>query len=135
MILIDIHSRIGILELIEIRKKLYRNILKNIDILTFPSYNRKKSFRGGRANMNNHHKSYKDNMKQRAMKKKQEQETFELELYAQLILDEAVFTFQEERYQKTIDQALDQRNEKAFQEASRQYVAFLRSYKQELHFD
>ncbi|MCA0174186.1 IDEAL domain-containing protein [Bacillus hwajinpoensis] len=85
--------------------------------------------------MNNHHKSYKDNMKQRAMKKKQEQETFELELYAQLILDEAVFTFQEERYQQTIDQALDRRDEKAFEEASRQYVAFLRSYKQELHFD
>ncbi|MGG1687605.1 IDEAL domain-containing protein [Pseudalkalibacillus sp. NRS-1564] len=85
--------------------------------------------------MNNHHKSYKDNMKQRAMKKKQEQETFELELYAQLILDEAVFIFQEKRYQQSIDQALDRGDKKAFQEASKQYVAFLRSYKQELHFD
>ncbi|MDO6655773.1 IDEAL domain-containing protein [Anaerobacillus sp. 1_MG-2023] len=85
--------------------------------------------------MNNHHKSYKDNMKQRAMKKKQEQETFELELYAQLILDEAVFIFQEKRYQQSIDQALDRGDKKAFQEASKQYVAFLRSYKQELQFD
>ncbi len=74
-------------------------------------------------------------MKQRAMKKKQEQETFELELYAQLILDEAVFIFQEKRYQQSIDQALDRGDKKAFQEASKQYVAFLRSYKQELQFD
>ncbi|WP_270181974.1 IDEAL domain-containing protein [Alkalihalobacillus sp. CinArs1] len=83
--------------------------------------------------MNNHHKSYRDNMKEKAMKKKKDQETFELELYAQLILDEAVFTFQKNRYQDTINLALDRRDEKAFQEASEQYVTFLRSYKQALH--
>ncbi|WP_377889111.1 IDEAL domain-containing protein [Alkalihalobacillus sp. R86527] len=83
--------------------------------------------------MNNHHKSYRDNMKEKAMKKKKDQETFELELYAQLILDEAVFTFQKNRYQDTINLALDRRDEKAFQEASAEYVTFLRSYKQALH--
>lgn len=62
----------------------------------------------------NHEQSYTEMMKSTAMQKHLGKETFILELYVDMMLQEALLKNQKEKLLHKIDEALDQRDEELF---------------------
>lgn len=62
----------------------------------------------------NHEHSYTEMMKSTAMQKRLGTETFMLELYVDMMLQEALLKTEKEKILMAIDDALDQRNEENF---------------------
>ena len=62
----------------------------------------------------NHEKPYTEMMKSSTMRKQLGKETFMLELYVEMMLQEAILKSEREKLLKKIDQSLDERNEEYF---------------------
>jgi uncharacterized protein YpiB (UPF0302 family) len=75
-----------------------------------------------------HENSYKENMKQSAMKKQKSSESFILEMYAQMVIDEALFKMKKANLLAAIDSALDNGNEMLFHSLSTEYKKLTGAY-------
>jgi len=68
-----------------------------------------------------HESSYKENMKKSAMEVERQDERFMMEMFLQMVIDEAVLKLKVERLLAAIDEALDKRDEETFYELSHEY--------------
>jgi len=66
-------------------------------------------------------KSYTEQMKSGAMKRKKEKESFMLDLYVEMLLSESLLKAEKERLSKQIDQAIDEKNKPEFFKLSNEY--------------
>lgn len=66
----------------------------------------------------NHEHSYTEMMKSTGLQKQTGKETFMLELYIDMMLQEALLKNEKEKLLKRIDHALDQKNEELFNQYS-----------------
>ncbi|WP_077211130.1 IDEAL domain-containing protein [Bacillus dakarensis] len=66
-------------------------------------------------------KSYSELMKSGAMNRKKEKEAYVLNLYIDMILSEALLNTEKEKLTRRIDQAIDNRDKKAFLQLSSQF--------------
>jgi len=66
-------------------------------------------------------KPYSELMKSGAMNRKKEKEAYVLNLYIDMILSEALLNTEREKLTRRIDQAIDERDKKAFLQLSTQY--------------
>lgn len=66
-------------------------------------------------------KPYSELMKSGAMNRKKEKEAYVLNLYIDMILSEALLNTEKEKLTRRIDQAIDERDKKAFLQLSTQY--------------
>ncbi|MGN1401455.1 MAG: IDEAL domain-containing protein [Bacillus sp. (in: firmicutes)] len=70
----------------------------------------------------NHEQSYTEMLKSSALQKHLGKETFILELYADMMLQEAILKTEKDTLLKKIDDALDQRDRKLFMDYSFQLL-------------
>lgn len=66
-------------------------------------------------------KSYTDQMKSRVAEFRKKEVGFVLDVYIQMIIDEALYNFKKNLLEKQIDVALDSRNRKEFYQLAEQY--------------
>lgn len=75
-----------------------------------------------------HESSYKE--KKFAMEVERQDERFVMDMFLQMVIDEAVFKLKMEKLLAAIDEALDNRDEKKFYELSQEYKELMdASYK------
>ncbi|RBW67714.1 IDEAL domain-containing protein [Bacillus taeanensis] len=74
-----------------------------------------------------HENFYKENMKQSAMKKQKSSESFILEMYTQMVIDESLFKMRKATLLSAIDSALDNRDKGLFQTLSTEYNKLVRA--------
>lgn len=75
-----------------------------------------------------HENSYKENMKKSAMERKRKEDAFMLDIFSQMVIDEALFKAKEEEMKAEIDCALDNHDEEKFYSLSKQYKELLKKY-------
>ncbi|MBT2688963.1 IDEAL domain-containing protein [Bacillus sp. ISL-47] len=66
-------------------------------------------------------KSYTELMKASAMKRKQQKESFVLDLYIDMLISEILLNTEKEKLMKKVDAAIDEGNKPAFIHLSNQY--------------
>lgn len=66
-------------------------------------------------------KSYTELMKSSAMKRKQQKESYVLDLYIDMLLSEILLNSEKEKLMKKVDAAIDEGNKQAFIHLSNQY--------------
>ncbi|CAM3785849.1 IDEAL domain-containing protein [Cytobacillus oceanisediminis] len=66
-------------------------------------------------------KSYTELMKASAMKRKQQKESFVLDLYIDMLISEILLNTEKEKLMKKVDAAIDEGNKQAFILLSNQY--------------
>lgn len=69
--------------------------------------------------------SYKENMKNSAMRKRKQVDRFMMEVYLQMVIDEAVFNLKEQKLRSAIDFALDNNDREGFYRLSNEYNQLL----------
>lgn len=73
-------------------------------------------------------KSYTELMKKSAMKKKKRKETYVLDLYIDILLNEILMNIEKEKLIKKIDVAIDEGNEPVFIDLSKQYKQLIERF-------
>lgn len=68
-----------------------------------------------------HESSYKENMKKSAMEVERQEDRFMMEIFSQMVIDEAVLKSKLEKLLSAIDDALDRKDEEKFYELSQEY--------------
>lgn len=68
-----------------------------------------------------HESSYKENMKKSAMEIERQEDRFMMEIFSQMVIDEAILKLKLEKLLASIDDALDQRDEEKFYALSQEY--------------
>lgn len=68
-----------------------------------------------------HESSYKENMKKSAAEIERQEDRSMMEMFSQMVIDEAVLKLKLEKLLAAIDDALDRRDEEKFYELSREY--------------
>ena len=76
----------------------------------------------------NHESSYTETTKNAAMHKQSGTETFMLELYVNMMLQEALLKSEKEKLLLKIDDALDQKNEEQFMKYSKQLQEVMKQF-------
>lgn len=73
-------------------------------------------------------KSYTELMKSKAQEKRVSRESFMVNMYVQMVIDEAIFLFQKQRFLEKIDAAIDANNKVLFQSLCAEYQAFVHQW-------
>ena len=80
-----------------------------------------------------HENSYKENMKYSAIQKQKKVDRFFLDMYSQMVIDEAIFKAKKQDLLLKIDDSLDRKDPSSFYQLSAEYLKLLKDNRATAH--